>query len=170
MLLPPAKEIEFDDSLITEITNVDEQHRHLFRIGKTILQGVRTGTDRAIVDNALSQLLAYAEDHLSAEESAMKLLKYPRASQHKASHAHFRRELASMRSNFVSGGRTSALCVSLEFLLVDWFAQHIRFLDRDLAAFLRERGGEVAIRDVAETLEAQSVTLVPNVRNPTTKY
>ncbi len=60
--------ITWSDSFSTGIELVDTQHKKLFELLNNVADGYNQGdANEAIIDNALNQLIAYADKHFTEE-------------------------------------------------------------------------------------------------------
>ena len=109
----------------------DTQHQVLFRL----LDEVAEEDSAAEV---LQQLHYYAECHFSLEETYMELLDFPGRDAHVQVHNKFRQELDSMRRDEATHDAISRQLIST--FLREWLKRHIFGIDKELEAFLLERG------------------------------
>ena len=138
------KLFEWQSDLDTGVALVDEQHRQYARFTNAFLKASGQGrAPRAKMIEAFGFLKAYAREHLSMEESLMDEYGFEGAEAHKIQHARFRdwtvkaadrlQDLEEPDSDFL---------LKVNYMLVDWFQQHIRNVDRSLTSFLRRKAEE----------------------------
>lgn len=109
----------------------DAQHQVLFQLLDEVAQA---GKAEAV----LHRLKFYAESHFSLEEVYMELLEYPGREEHLRAHDRFRAELEIMISNPENRDAASRQLIST--FLTEWLKRHIFGIDKELEAFLLEKG------------------------------
>jgi hemerythrin len=108
---------------------IDGQHRRLFALIDAL---ERDGADGA---KALAELHGYVDRHFMLEEEIMATLDYPQQADHRQQHDAFRARVGLLDTE---GGFTASTVV-VRFLR-QWLVNHIGRTDRDLCAWIRERG------------------------------
>lgn len=131
--------LKLTDDLLTNIEEIDSQHRELFARGNLFLfpeNGKPTDKDMA---GALHFLKDYVNEHFAAEERLMEYYDYGRLEGHRKQHQRLRNEVAEIyrRSNKKNGFH-EALASELYFLLNDWYVYHIKEWDKAYAVFLKD--------------------------------
>jgi hemerythrin len=141
-------DIRIDETLLNElnlgISELDDQHQAFF----LHMVGLR----RALIDGAggreklmktLRFLDSFIEEHFTAEEKYMRRYNYPGILVHKAEHDAFTKIVAEFKKKTsdldARGEVTSFLAVEVTRRLEKWLEDHIRTLDRKMAAFLAEK-------------------------------
>jgi hemerythrin len=109
----------------------DTQHQLLFELLERI-------AEENSVHTVLSQLHFYAESHFALEECYMEMFDYPGREEHLAAHNKFRVELEEIVSETRDHDATSRQIIST--LLTEWLKRHVFGIDKQLEAFLLERG------------------------------
>jgi hemerythrin-like metal-binding protein len=79
------------------------------------------------VEETLNFLTRYAEEHLTAEEAAMRQANYKDYISHEAMHSQFRNMLTGYRE--VVKARDESKIFGLKYDLFDWFFNHINNVD-----------------------------------------
>lgn len=128
--------IVFTPDLLTGTAEIDKQHRELIDWSYTV-SDPKAGVSPI---GALRFLIGYVELHLSAEERVMESAGFPGLASHNKAHAFFRREVAALQRELRTESAVRAATARIDFLFQDWFLQHIRLMDRDMAAWLRQHG------------------------------
>jgi hemerythrin-like metal-binding protein len=127
--------------LLTDVPAIDAHHRALLDLANrvvdpnTLSQGVATFRD------ALRVLCACVQYHFAAEEHVMQNMGYPRLDHHRQWHDRFRRNIDGLAVRVQDGGLSRPVAIEISFAFETWFLEHIRIMDRDVAAFLREAFG-----------------------------
>jgi len=146
--------IRFDDSLETGHADIDGHHRGLIDWCNDL-----NDPDSALVragkaDEGMRFLARFVDFHFAAEERAMAGSGYPRQAAHEKAHAWFRAEVRALERQLGPRADTRALAVRLRFLMQDWFLQHVRLDDRQLAAWLREHPVQATAAEPEDSLAA----------------
>lgn len=109
----------------------DTQHQVLFEI-IDLLQ------DEAQGENILHKLNHYMENHFTLEETYMRTLNYPAYEAHLTAHNSFRKELRTMvREDYPHDLQTRQM---LSTFLRQWLKLHVFGIDKQLEAFIVQRG------------------------------
>ena len=117
---------------------MDAEHRTLVEALNRFHDAMAAGRGRAEVDRTLVFLRDYAVGHFTTEEELMVRHGFPDAAAHFAEHA----DLISRVSGFLAEHRTGRVRPAEEMLafLEAWLLDHILVQDRELGAFLAQRG------------------------------
>ncbi len=125
------------DDLETGVEMIDQQHQELFaRIGQ-LLDACNQGKGKAEVVSTLDYLAGYITVHFKAEEELQRSSGYPGYEAHKALHDQWVKEIATLREQAQKDGASARLVLQVNRTVVDWLTQHIRKVDKALAAYLR---------------------------------
>ena len=136
--------IKWDTDLETGIQVIDRQHKEFFRLVNDLLDNSLdmrdrdAGSDRESVMKAFSFLNLYIIDHFGMEESLMQEYGYQFLKEHSGFHRYFRKELYKLETQ-IGGNHLEEVLRRLNYLMVNWFVNHIRVHDRKLAKFLHEK-------------------------------
>jgi hemerythrin len=133
--------IEWDPALAVGHTEIDSQHRELFRRIDRLLEAIQLGAPRAEVEGTLAFLGAYVQEHFAAEEALMLAHAYPRLAEHRELHRGLVRDLWAARADFARSGPTPEFAARLGASLVDWLREHIAGDDRALGIWLAAQEG-----------------------------
>jgi hemerythrin len=129
----------WNTDLATGIHLIDAQHRELFaRIDRLIDQCI-AGVDAKLYAATYAYLREYAKFHFGTEESLMDANHYPLAESHKSQHRLFEKEVDQIHADVEAKGLTPSTPMRFTYILVDWFSNHIRGVDKKLTAFLKEK-------------------------------
>lgn len=127
---------EFDEKLITGISDIDEQHKKLF---KTIYSLGNENLDYEKITEILVELRKYVIEHFSTEENYMNNFAYPYFEEHKALHAKFTKDYNDLLLKLADELSLSSMVPSLSNLLNSWLKTHYQDADIKMAEFLKER-------------------------------
>ena len=131
--------IQWTEDLSTDVPEIDAQHKELFSRINRLLEACNQGKGRTEVGKTLSFLEDYVLIHFSTEEKIMAERLYPEYAGHKAQHVQFISNLGSLKHQFAAEGPSVHVILLTNHTVVDWLRRHIRKLDRDLGAFLKNR-------------------------------
>ena len=130
--------IEFDNTLLTHVDEMDEQHRRLIDLLNDVYKLLKEGKREEAVKFFADQVVAYTEYHLSEEEKFMQEIDYPELEQHKKLHEIFRREIYNL-APLVEKGDPQAFKQALSYAW-GWLYNHIAKTDKKYGIYARENG------------------------------
>jgi hemerythrin len=133
------KRIEWDDSYLLGITEIDNQHKKLLAVANDLYDTASGSTDRYVLkmSKVLKSLTDYTVYHFSEEEKFMTKYGYPSVSVHKVEHDSFVNEVNQQIQKLSSGSREDAL-LFYDFV-ANWVLTHIAKEDRIWAAFVKPK-------------------------------
>jgi hemerythrin-like metal-binding protein len=137
-----AETIEWDDSLLTGVSEIDEQHRILVN---TLIEADAKLTgepDSALFERITRDLLAYAIYHFDTEERLILQNHYDAlepdgAATHLMEHRQFSQRVVDLRTAAHHGAPGSR--EALLSFLKSWLIHHIRSTDQRLGRFILDR-------------------------------
>ncbi len=135
--------IEWSDDLNTNIEEIDDQHRELFRRVNDLLDACGKGKGREEVGRILAFFQDYTMSHFSSEEDAMRNAAYPDLAAHLAEHHDFIDQISALKQKLMKEGAGISVVLLTIRTAVDWLTAHIRKSDRKFADHL-SRGGKKA--------------------------
>jgi hemerythrin-like metal-binding protein len=142
--------IDWDESFVVGVPEVDEQHKHLIFIVNHFLETVsnsnmnKSGEDLyRIIDSTLSELIDYTIYHFSTEEKLLSLYGYPDLAEHRAEHRSLINKAFNL-SERLKESHTSVSAEDLAGLLDKWLVSHIRNSDGKYAKYFSANHVEVA--------------------------
>ncbi len=131
--------IVFDASMLTGNGLIDAQHEELFRRVNNLLESPdEERTSQAY--EALDFLRTYVLFHFEREEELMRNSGYPEFDEHQVAHGRFRSDVEEAWLEMEYDGYSDALADRLTELFTVRFVEHIKTLDRALAAFVTSDG------------------------------
>jgi len=131
--------IEWNDTFVVGIDEIDQQHRSIVEHFTRFSQAVQDGSGREILAEMAAFLADYAQLHFVTEERYMQMYDYPRIEEQRREHEDFTRDARELRNRIDEEGASRELAVALTGKMVRWVIQHIRNHDRDMANFVKER-------------------------------
>lgn len=129
--------VEFDKSLVTGNEMIDEQHKELIEKIDKLLACCEQGKGKIQAIKMLDYLAEYTEYHFGEEEKLQEEVAYPGIAEHKKKHAEFKKaveELHEMLSE--EEGPSDAFVAAVKKNVVDWLFNHIKNMDKALAAYV----------------------------------
>ena len=138
--------IEWTKDLATGVEAIDEQHKELFRRINLLLDACRRGEGAEHVVSTLAFLTQYVVEHFQSEEDLMRRAAYRGYAEHAAMHREFRKRVESFASDLALTGVTIITVITVNRMIVDWLNDHIRTVDRAMAATIREQAPHVLAR------------------------
>ena len=133
--------IEWSQSFETGISDIDAQHRGLFRLIERLNSAL---TDDSLKKRIILELLEALDDytrlHFYAEEILMEENQYPDIQAHKESHRRFENFTMSLQKNLKSQNNETSFRSAAEDLssfLNDWLVKHIQHSDQDYLPYMK---------------------------------
>jgi hemerythrin len=129
--------IEWDESLATGNSSIDNQHKELFKRFESLMTACNQRKGKEEIYNVLTFLDEYVRSHFAMEEMLQKKHNYPHYPDHKEQHDGFIRDLQKLGDQFNQEGASLSLVIQTNQIMVNWLINHINVTDRALADFLR---------------------------------
>jgi hemerythrin len=124
-----------DQTFLTGLPRIDQQHQQLVSLINDLEQAVRSGTAEAMIKSVLQELVRYVGNHFADEEALMMRHNFPGLAEHCREHDFYVTRLGNIQEHFLDGEALSR--TTLDFLL-EWLSRHIKGTDMVYAAFIRE--------------------------------
>lgn len=129
---------EWSDDLLLGVDLIDRQHQEYFsRVNQFLAACVLGNT--ASIRGTFGFLNEYVVFHFDAEQTVMAFHDYPDLEEHTALHEYFATEVAGLMDMASDSSLRDDFMPVLEDLLIRWFVDHIRQVDRKLADYLIPR-------------------------------
>jgi hemerythrin-like metal-binding protein len=130
--------LQWDDSLATNIHEIDRQHQELVRMICDLHEAMRSGKGKNQLEAILEELQNYAVDHFGYEEKLMEQYKYPGYLNHRKEHVAFVDKVIAFGNDFREN--RAALTTEVMNFLKNWLVGHIKGTDQKYAPYFIERG------------------------------
>ncbi len=127
--------IEWTEDLNTNISEIDAQHREIFKRVNDLLDACGKGKGKNEVARLIAFLQDYVITHFRAEEAAMETASYPACGAHRAEHAQFISQIGELEQKLTHEGAGVHVVLLTIRTAVDWLVNHIRRTDRQFAGF-----------------------------------
>ncbi|OGV58618.1 MAG: hypothetical protein A2X45_01715 [Lentisphaerae bacterium GWF2_50_93] len=128
--------MKWSEDLCTGIAVIDRQHKTFFKLTNDLLEG--SENDKKLILKAFDFLKNYIAEHFGLEEKLMVDYKYPAIKQHKTFHDNFIAELDKLEPRLQEES-LEPVFLRLNYLVVNWFVNHISTKDKKLASFLESQ-------------------------------
>jgi hemerythrin len=132
--------MQWDEGLSIGIELIDNQHREWIKRLNDVSTAVESGRGVSRIAETLDFLFGYTRFHFGTEERCMIEHEYPAIDLHRAAHLELTNTLKNLEKDFEEDGATPSLATAVNTLLANWLVRHIREVDGQFGAFLRERG------------------------------
>ena len=130
------KNVTWNKSLLVGVPTIDEQHKTLIQRLNGVNQAVSVRQGGREVLKSLDFMEEYAELHFTTEEALMKEHAYPGQAAHLVQHGEFKKAVSAIHQDILEEGATSEIADAIQKLLVNWFVNHIKTVDRKLGKFM----------------------------------
>jgi hemerythrin len=125
-------------ALAVGVPEVDEQHQEIFRRVDALTKSLMARRGAQELTTLFDFLGEYVVEHFGAEESLMRLHRYPGRAEHEEEHRRFVTDFAALRAEWERDGGTGFLLVKVNNRVSQWLTSHISRTDKELGRFLRE--------------------------------
>ncbi len=129
--------IPWSPDLETGVEVVDSQHKELFSRVNRLLDACMTGKGLDEVNETVTFLNRYVVEHFETEEKVMRQAKYEGFEEHRKLHGIFRNAIEALARDIRVEGVGPHTVVRVNRTIVGWLNDHIRRVDRAMAAKLR---------------------------------
>ena len=126
--------IEWTEALSVGDSAIDQQHKRLIQIINKLHDAMRSQTAKAVLGELLEQLIAYADEHFSYEESRMQACAYPHLVSHQRLHTELLGQVRDLQTKFNQGKRN--MNMELMNFLKAWLTEHIQKTDQRYTPYL----------------------------------
>lgn len=130
--------IEWTSDLAIGVTEIDDQHKEIFKRFDRLLTACNEGTGKDEVLRLLLFLEEYVKEHFAAEERLQMRNGYPEYPSHKSEHLRFMADVDKLTRSFRDEGATLPLVIQTNRTLSSWLMQHIKRSDMAFSRYLRE--------------------------------
>ena len=129
--------LRWKDEYLTQVEEVDGQHRRLAQHINGIHDLLRSGRGQTALAEALGELVAYTKFHFASEESLMEKTAYAGREDHESEHKRLLGEIVELRHSVLDGHTVAS--VELIRFLKNWLLTHFQGADKLLAQHLLAR-------------------------------
>ena len=126
--------IQWDESLSIGVADLDQQHQEFFARFNSLSEACQEGRGSEVIRELLDKLIEYTDLHFSTEEALLERLKHPNLKVQREQHSIFRQQISALREKYYQDAPKRELAASVNGILVRWLIQHIRKVDKGIAA------------------------------------
>jgi hemerythrin len=141
--------IEWTADLATGVEFIDDQHKELFKRTNDLLAACVQGEGVDGVLKTIAFLTQYVVEHFNSEEEVMRRARYASYAEHAKMHREFRKTVEAFAAEIMKSGRVGTdTVIRMNRLIVGWLNNHIRKVDRAMAATIRKNAPEALVTHV----------------------
>ncbi|MDP3426148.1 MAG: bacteriohemerythrin [Humidesulfovibrio sp.] len=126
---------QWNDSLLTGIKTIDDQHRQLVDMVNALHDSVEEVGQHCPAPDLVARLKAYAAEHFHVEEGYMQAFAYPEYEAHLKEHQTFVDAVQTFEDNCASD---SANAPEVLDFVKKWLTEHISGVDVAMGRFLQD--------------------------------
>ena len=126
--------IQFSDSLLIGIDEIDKQHMMYLDILNELLDSMKERKSREIQSEIIDKLISYAFYHFTKEERYLNESTYPGKEQHKREHEAFVEKLIQFKKDYDTKKLT--LTIDIINFMNNWWINHIKVSDKKYQPYL----------------------------------
>ena len=130
--------MKWDDKLLINIDEIDNQQKKLFSIAHCLHNDLISGGGNVVISKVLKFLIDYVIEHFASEEKLMKKHDYPGIEKQQAEHEAFVSKIKEYISKFQY--RQPLLAREILLYLGEWYVAHILKTDKKFGNFLHDTG------------------------------
>lgn len=130
--------IEWTENFSVKIKEIDDQHKMLVSLINSLHQALVDGEGNNHVEEIISGLVEYTENHFKTEENFFEEFDYPEKDAHKQEHIDFVRKVSIFKTEFEN--KEVMLTIEVLEFLSSWLQDHILGEDMKYSGFLVEKG------------------------------
>lgn len=130
--------LRWEDRYTIGVKTIDDQHRTLIQLMVDLWDAIESGKGRSLISDVLQRLLDYTRTHFVDEERIMIQHNFPEFERHKTDHDRFVQEVMNAAREYVE--KRSVPTQKILSFLAHWLIDHIMVYDKNLGAFLIEKG------------------------------
>jgi hemerythrin len=128
--------IQWDDSYMIGIAEIDEQHRGIVEHLTSLSEQLQSDFSQQQLFETAAFLKKYVVDHFAAEEALMLRYSYPKLAEQQEEHRLFNAEVESLVAEVEQSGGSRETALKLLGKMVRWVINHLRNHDREMGEYL----------------------------------
>lgn len=130
--------IIWSDTLKTNVTECDEQHKKLITLINTLHDAMKIGKGKVALGKVLTELVDYTQTHFRTEELLFVRHGYAGYAAHKAEHDTLTKQAKDLKANFEKD--EGVITLEVMTFLKNWLETHILGTDKKYGPFLNGKG------------------------------
>lgn len=131
--------IQWKEDLSTGSVKIDNQHKEIFRRINGLLDACNEGKGKTEVCGVIDFIDDYIVTHFGEEEKYMVAHGYPGYAEHKKEHEKFIKNFLALKKQVDTDGPGVHTVIATNQMVVAWFLDHIRKVDKQLGAFMKTK-------------------------------
>ncbi|MGV8057888.1 MAG: bacteriohemerythrin [Smithellaceae bacterium] len=140
------KYFELTEEMLTGVESMDEQHRTIIELWNNFIDPYTIKISTPLFQDALIFLVDYIIYHLTSEEYAMMMAKYPYYENHCRWHELFTKQITYYIKMVQRKEMSGDLTLEVSSTLEKWLHEHVCKADHDFAEFLSLKANTMSIR------------------------
>lgn len=132
------KKLEWEDKYSVGVEEIDNQHKHMFRVINELLSAINTNSTKDHLGGIIESLVKYKIFHFETEEKYFKDFNYDGAEEHIAKHKDFNDKLIALKEKHAE--YTIDFAFELVDFLEDWLINHLMVVDQKYVKCFHENG------------------------------
>jgi len=131
------EKVSWKEEYSVGVEKIDHQHQHLFELINKLIERPVSSDDSELVPEILSEMINYAREHFTTEETLMQKYGFPQLELHKKEHDYFINTTAELAIGFKDNKNTTG-DEMVEFLKI-WLTNHILKTDMKYKEFFKAK-------------------------------
>lgn len=133
--------LRWNRDLSVGVAEIDSQHKELFRMINDLDAALKNGKPKKETGRLIGFLDDYILIHFGSEEKYMTVYGYPDYASHRKKHEWFAEEFCGIKKKLDGGAPPVEITGLINNLLITWFSNHIRTVDKSMGGFLAAKIG-----------------------------
>lgn len=133
--------LTWDESYSVGVRKIDNEHKLLIAMINKAYDSVNDQDDQDALRELADDMRGYAKSHFATEADFMVKYDYPGIEEHRRKHNDFMLHAAPTAKLFSNEGQDIDPLKVFKYL-AEWLSDHIQETDKELGAFLNEKGVE----------------------------
>ena len=132
----------WNDSLLTGVKLIDDQHRDLVARMDHMMDACRQGKGYEEIGDTLKFAVSYVQRHFKDEEGLQAKYEYPGRDEHKTLHAGFVTDVIDLLQEYKKTGPSTELTAKINKTLITWLVTHIHTEDQKVGRHILKSTGK----------------------------
>lgn len=130
--------IQWDESLVLGLDEIDAQHKSIFEHFEKLSEAAQQGKSKEVIEELSAFLFDYAHVHFTTEDKIMVEYKYPKLEVQRHEHGEFTRNANELKKRLELDGATREIAIDATGKLFKWIIQHIKKHDKEMVEYVKE--------------------------------
>ena len=130
--------LQWDESLVLGLNEIDNQHRSIFEHFQNMSEAVQKGEPTKTIEQLSVFLCEYANIHFTAEEKIMVEHNYPELESQRREHEEFTQDAKKLKETIKQDGVSQEIAIETTGKLFRWIIRHIKTHDKKMAEYVKE--------------------------------